>query len=55
MISFGVLVLALTFLMGNPHRKTKWTITGQLWVVGGILYWLIENKMAVEEATRRVF
>ena len=52
MILYGVLVLALTFLMGNKLRKAKWTISGQMWIIGGILYWLIEHQQEVEQSSK---
>ena len=52
MILYGVLVLALTFLIGSEVRQAKWTISGQMWVIGGILYWLIEHQHKVEETSK---
>ena len=48
MIFYGVLAIALTFLVNDKVRNAKWTIVGQMWIIGGILYWLIEHQHKVE-------
>lgn len=52
MLMFGVLCMLSTNLMYDSVRNAKWSIIGHLWVIGGILYWLIEHSKEVIEPVR---
>ena len=44
MLFYGVACMSATFLMSNSVRNAKWSVIGHIWVVAGILYWLIADK-----------